>query len=195
MTGLSRLVESHGAGAAIRKDWSAPDPFFTGYKFRKPLRNIELSSTESQYRLFCASLSRRIGFVFAASIKQHKKNRGTIISIKPQSSSVLSAQPTTMALISDAKRNIFELIYDVTGTKYSVTFKLNDVTTGQLSWKKLLLEINEDAATLYVDCRRVESKLLNSRFYQTFSPDLTKLTLASAYTTSDGVTYDDFKVD
>ena len=195
MTGLPELVASGQTGSAIRKDRSAPDPFFNGYKFHKPLRDIALVASESEFRLFSAALSRQFRFVFLASMKQHKKNVGTIMSIVPQPSSGASF-PNTMALVSDARRNAFELFYEVDGVERRVTFKADnaDLTPGHTPWKRIILEVDGDVATLYVDCVKIGSRLLASQFYRNFNPDVTKMTLAAGYTSSNGHRYDSFKV-
>ena len=198
MTNLSALVVDQNSRSVIRKDWSVPDPFFNGYKIRMPLGSIQLVASEDRFRLLSAAMSRRPGFVFVASIKQHKKNQGTIVSIIPLSSSGSQSLSrfATMALVSDARSSVIKLIYGVDGTEYKVTFKTNNAehVPAHVSWKRILLEVDGDVATLFVDCQKIKSKLIKSQFYKNFNPDVTKMMLASAYTSSNGHRYDDFKV-
>jgi len=131
-------------------------------------------------------------------MKQHKKNKATIMSIIPRSSSEPSHFSSTMTLISDAKRNVIELFYEVNGVVHLVSFETNDVhSISAQTWKQIILEFEGDVAILYVDCHKIGSRFLRSQFYQNFNPDVTKMTLASSndyYTLSNGHRYDDFKV-
>ena len=195
MTGLPDLVENQRVGNVIRKDGTGPDPEVNAYKFRKPLDDLELVASAPQFRLFTQSLSRSMEFVFAASIKQDKKNRGTIMSITSKSPWKTNF-PNTMALVSDSRRNIFVLYYRSAGNERKALFKSVGIVSKpyRKSWRSVVLGIRGSTATLFVDCHEIGSVELESIFYVSLNANQTKLTLASAYKPQLGRWLEDFKV-
>lgn len=195
MTGLPDLVENQRVGNSIRKDGTGPDPKVDAYKFRKPLDDLELVSSDSQFQLLAQALSQSRGFVFVASLKQDKKNRGTIMSITSEPSSAAKF-PNSMALISNTRRNTFKLYFTSAGNERHVTFKSVNIISKPFrkSWKNVVLSVRGSIATLFVDCIEVGSTELDSIFYNSFDANRTRLTLGSAYKPRFGKWKDDFKV-
>ena len=196
MTKLANLVDTQQLGAGVRKEMNPPDPYFSAFKFRKALDRIDIQSSQSKFRLLSAALKRSTGFVFVASLKQHKKNRGIIVNVAPNASVGQLSGYGTMAIVSDAKKQTIELNYGLGGEKHSVVFKAKDKTKPSTSkmWKKVVLEVDDDVITLYVDCRKIATKILKSRFYKFFNANCSKLTLATGDASLDGYSFDGIKV-
>jgi len=179
MTGVGQVAtDRHNPlFRAIKPDRTAPDDFFGAFKFRKPLRGDLIASGE-RFASLAADLAHSNGFVFTATLKQFKKNQGTIVSIAPKNGRSLPV--TRFAIVSNAKTDTLQLQYGSGSAMNSATFQRASITDPPKTWNKVVLSVVGSSATLYVNCAEIGTVRLESLFYKTFDASGSDLRLANA---------------
>ncbi|XP_076800246.1 thrombospondin-1-like [Clavelina lepadiformis] len=191
MTDISSVVRSGGPAVhkVIRRVANRPDPFFDAYKFRDPLNNLNLVASDSQFRTFVSSVARSHGFIFSTTLKQSPKNQGVIVSVLPKEYS--SVSDNLMLLVSNPRENAFEIHYKV-GQRWRIVALDADLGSSKKSWKEITLEVGDEGAKLYIDCRLSSTAALTSDFYSNFDAENTKMRLAAPSRVT-GANIDGFK--
>nr|XP_018666938.1 thrombospondin A isoform X1 [Ciona intestinalis] len=183
MTGISHKRSQPAYRRAITTDGSSPDHFFPAYKFKRPLGPHALVATDDQFRLLSASLARIDTFYFSANMKQRMNNVGTLISISPTVSTAQAVN--TMAIVSDAPQDRLDLFYTVGEQNHVLTFTNVGIANSLKEWKNMTMEFSGYDVTLYVNCRNVGTRRLESEFYRRLDAGSSRISLATAYENKD----------
>ncbi|OCT77930.1 thrombospondin-2 [Xenopus laevis] len=111
------------------------------------------------------------GFILTATIRQDKRNRGTLIAIEgPGISNRL------FELVSNGRANTLDLIYWVDGSQNVIS--LEDVDLADSHWKNITVHLLGENFNLYVGCDLIDSFQLEETFYEHLRADNIKMFLA-----------------
>lgn len=98
------------------------------------------------------------GFVFAASIRQDRASRGTLIGLEGPDGQ------RQFEIVSNGRANSLDLVYWVEDSQNVVSFE--DVDLSDSQWKNITLHIHGENANLFVGCSLIDSHILDEPFYE-----------------------------
>uniref|UniRef100_A0A4W3I108 Thrombospondin 1 n=1 Tax=Callorhinchus milii TaxID=7868 RepID=A0A4W3I108_CALMI len=114
------------------------------------------------------------GFIFLATLRQMKKSRGTLVAID-----TLEGR-RVFEIMSNGKANTLDLTITIEGKQSMVS--ITDAHLATFHWKNLTLFVQEDVATLYVGCEKINQVELEEVIYKVLKSGNYKLRLAKGGT-------------
>uniref|UniRef100_UPI00358E0FFF thrombospondin-1 n=1 Tax=Myxine glutinosa TaxID=7769 RepID=UPI00358E0FFF len=125
------------------------------------------TASDHSFKTLLEAMHQEESFVFQTTLRQKKKNRGTLIAIDS-----LRDRSRSFEIVSNAPADSLNISY---ADRY-VTF--SGVGLATYRWKTLTLHIGTTNATLYVDCKRIGSQSLSEAVYAQLHPQDKVLRLA-----------------
>uniref|UniRef100_A0A8B9R6J8 Thrombospondin 2 n=1 Tax=Astyanax mexicanus TaxID=7994 RepID=A0A8B9R6J8_ASTMX len=102
------------------------------------------------------------GFILTATLRQDRTSRGTIMGLEGPGGR------RQMEVVSDGRTNTLDLVYWwADGSRNVISFE--DVDLSDSQWKNVTLSVHGETITLYVNCKMIESYILDEPFYEHLS--------------------------
>ncbi|XP_078262496.1 thrombospondin-1 [Rhinoraja longicauda] len=127
-------------------------------------------ASDTSFRDLVDHIQHEKGFIFLATLRQMKKTRGTLVAID-------GADGTRIfEILSNGKANTLDLTITIEGKQSMVS--ITDAHLANARWKNLTLFIQEDVATLYVGCDKINQVELEETIHKVLKYGDYKLRLA-----------------
>lgn len=127
-------------------------------------------ASDTSFRDLVDHIQHEKGFIFLATLRQMKKTRGTLVAID-------SVDGTRIfEILSNGKANTLDLTITIEGKQSMVS--ITDAHLANARWKNLTLFIQEDVATLYVGCDKINQVELEETIHKVLKYGGYKLRLA-----------------
>eukprot|EP00061_Rhincodon_typus_P016445 g44665.t1 len=161
ITGLTRK----NVGVHMVKGPEASSP---AYRILNP--DLIAPASENSFSELIDHIQQEKGFIFLATLRQIKKSRGTLVAID-------TLQGTRIfEILSNGKANTLDLTITIDGKQSMVS--ITDAHLANTRWKNLTLFVQEDVATLYVGCEKVNGVELEEAIHKVLKPGDYSLRLA-----------------